>query len=130
MVVFTYDDYLQASNPETYTGRSLADLREMRTNAMRAGGKTNFKAQEMFHLFANDKIHSEDEIKLYIHFLNKCVRKPKTFVRVRQPDKVKRCGLCSDPASFRCSKCNNIYYCCQAHQKSHWKEHKEECNAK
>ena len=127
--IYTYADYLTASNPAHYTGRSLEDLRAMRTNAMTIGGATEMNAQELFHLFANDGNHSEDEIKIYIHFLNRCFRKPKKYIRVSEPDKVKRCGLCNDPASLRCSKCNKVYYCCQPHQKEHWKLHKKECSS-
>lgn len=36
---------------------------------------------------------------------------------------------CSKPGpSMRCSKCKMVYYCSQKCQRSHWKEHKTDCN--
>ena len=42
------------------------------------------------------------------------------------------CGYCQNPGNAkaplkRCSRCQNIFYCSGAHQKSHWKSHKYIC---
>jgi hypothetical protein len=48
------------------------------------------------------------------------------------------CGLCykrddEDAAAKeatpykKCARCKQTRYCCTAHQKSHWKEHKKDC---
>lgn len=41
---------------------------------------------------------------------------------------VRLCGLCGMTASHRCSRCKAMYYCSEAHQRSHWKSHKPNCN--
>lgn len=48
--------------------------------------------------------------------------------------KLKDCALCNKTESNfgefqRCSVCNKTYYCCRAHQKSHWKLHKKVCKS-
>ena len=44
-------------------------------------------------------------------------------------DAAPQCGFpsCEATGSKRCTACNAIYYCSQAHQRSHWKVHKVEC---
>ena len=37
------------------------------------------------------------------------------------------CGVCGKSAEKRCSVCQGVYYCSQAHQKEDWKEHKKTC---
>ena len=34
---------------------------------------------------------------------------------------------CPNPGKYRCSKCKKSFYCCQDHQKYHWKIHKIHC---
>jgi len=42
----------------------------------------------------------------------------------------KICNLCQAPSKNKCSRCENIYYCCREHQLSDWKEHKKVCIVK
>jgi hypothetical protein len=39
------------------------------------------------------------------------------------------CAICGHPASMRCAKCRNTYYCGEEHQKQDWKGHKKVCTA-
>ena len=39
-----------------------------------------------------------------------------------------KCAECGDPASQRCSKCKNEWYCTRECQLKRWKQHKELCN--
>ncbi|XP_067633856.1 SET domain-containing protein SmydA-8 isoform X2 [Eurosta solidaginis] len=38
-----------------------------------------------------------------------------------------QCAVCNEPTKNKCSNCNQIFYCCEEHQKNHWKLHKIEC---
>ena len=38
-----------------------------------------------------------------------------------------KCGECGDPATQRCSKCKNEWYCSRECQIKRWKQHKEMC---
>lgn len=38
------------------------------------------------------------------------------------------CLKCSVPANFKCSRCNEVYYCGKNCQKDDWKRHKVACN--
>ncbi|XP_050298260.1 SET domain-containing protein SmydA-8-like [Anthonomus grandis grandis] len=40
-----------------------------------------------------------------------------------------KCALCQKIANQICSACHNVFYCSKEHQKSHWKKHKEHCQA-
>ena len=44
-------------------------------------------------------------------------------------DVAPQCGLpsCEATGTKRCTACKVVYYCSQAHQRSHWKVHKVEC---
>ncbi|XP_076065381.1 SET domain-containing protein SmydA-8-like [Oratosquilla oratoria] len=37
------------------------------------------------------------------------------------------CLLCGEPAGQSCGNCGRAYYCSRDHQKTHWKEHKQQC---
>eukprot|EP00727_Mastigamoeba_balamuthi_P007675 m51a1_g3528 hypothetical protein (265) ;mRNA; r:936255-937132 len=39
------------------------------------------------------------------------------------------CAVCGIAATSRCSRCHSVAYCCAAHQRQHWKEHKPSCRA-
>ena len=38
-----------------------------------------------------------------------------------------KCAECGDPASQRCSKCKNEWYCTRECQLKRWKQHKQMC---
>lgn len=40
----------------------------------------------------------------------------------------KICFYCSQPSTFKCSKCLTIQYCSQECQKKDWKVHKKNCD--
>ena len=44
-------------------------------------------------------------------------------------DTAPQCGLpsCAAKGTKRCTACKAVYYCSQAHQRSHWKDHKVGC---
>ena len=37
------------------------------------------------------------------------------------------CRLCLGPASQKCARCKRAYYCCPAHQRDDWANHKRDC---
>ena len=37
------------------------------------------------------------------------------------------CAICGSPSTSQCPRCMSVHYCCPAHQKNHWKSHKNEC---
>ncbi|XP_017473030.1 PREDICTED: protein msta [Rhagoletis zephyria] len=37
------------------------------------------------------------------------------------------CAVCGEPTKSKCSNCNQSFYCCEEHQKQHWKVHKVDC---
>lgn len=39
-----------------------------------------------------------------------------------------KCALCGHPATKRCSRCQNEWYCRRECQVNHWKKHKPACN--
>ncbi|KAH9510040.1 Zinc finger MYND domain-containing protein 10 [Bulinus truncatus] len=39
-----------------------------------------------------------------------------------------KCAVCGQPASKRCSRCQNEWYCRRQCQVGHWKKHKEACD--
>ena len=39
------------------------------------------------------------------------------------------CAICGSKEAFRCGGCEKVSYCSKSHQKSHWKNHKGECQA-
>ena len=36
---------------------------------------------------------------------------------------------CNELATYRCSRCKAVHYCCAEHQKLHWKIHKRNCTS-
>nr|AAK21199.1 Blu protein [Mus musculus] len=38
-----------------------------------------------------------------------------------------RCGYCNAEASKRCSRCQNVWYCCRECQVKHWEKHGKTC---
>ncbi|CAE7742712.1 abhd13 [Symbiodinium sp. CCMP2592] len=38
------------------------------------------------------------------------------------------CAVCAKPATFKCGRCQKVWYCSRAHQAEHWKVHKKTCN--
>jgi len=47
---------------------------------------------------------------------------------------LKQCAMgfhgCETPTKFRCSRCQNMWYCSQDHQRKDWSRHKLECTKK
>lgn len=39
-----------------------------------------------------------------------------------------KCALCGQPATKRCSRCQNEWYCRRQCQVEHWKRHKDACD--
>ena len=37
------------------------------------------------------------------------------------------CEICKKRSEMRCSRCQNVFYCCAEHQKQDWKKHKVNC---
>ena len=37
------------------------------------------------------------------------------------------CPVCGDNGSYLCGGCSSVHYCCEAHQKAHWKRHRRVC---
>lgn len=41
---------------------------------------------------------------------------------------IPRCAVCKGTDFLsHCSRCQKVYYCGQAHQRAHWKQHKPDC---
>lgn len=40
---------------------------------------------------------------------------------------MKLCPMCGEIGSYRCGSCSSVYYCCESHQKQHWKRHGRTC---
>ncbi|OLP86867.1 Zinc finger MYND domain-containing protein 10 [Symbiodinium microadriaticum] len=38
------------------------------------------------------------------------------------------CAVCAKPATFKCGRCQKVWYCSRAHQAENWKVHKKTCN--
>lgn len=45
-------------------------------------------------------------------------------------DSINLCAYCGNEADKKCTSCKKVYYCNRSCQKSHWKQHKHECNYK
>lgn len=68
---------------------------------------------------AHDTFHLEPNATV----LNEIVE---SVIAAKEENK-NRCPMCSEVASFRCSRCNKVYYCSRDHQKMHWQLHKVSC---
>ena len=52
----------------------------------------------------------------------------KSFEEILQQDEKKfLCAICKTPTLTCCSLCSEVFYCNEAHQREHWKEHKFQC---
>ncbi|CAE7561265.1 abhd13 [Symbiodinium natans] len=38
------------------------------------------------------------------------------------------CAVCALPATYKCGRCQKVWYCSRAHQAEQWKTHKKTCN--
>ncbi|KAF8603056.1 hypothetical protein BDV93DRAFT_523638 [Ceratobasidium sp. AG-I] len=44
-------------------------------------------------------------------------------------DQHRPCQVCKDPTTMWCSRCEGVWYCCEAHLVQDWPRHKSECLA-
>lgn len=40
----------------------------------------------------------------------------------------KKCAVCDQKSSSKCSNCKQAFYCSVGHQKADWRRHKSECH--
>ena len=61
-------------------------------------------------------------------------------LRERPPDRDDKVRVCAYPGCnidgkelfnkmMKCGRCRSVYYCCDGHQRQHWKEHKQICGS-
>jgi len=119
--------------------RALEEMSMMGENAI--GEKNSFIVQQMpemrVKIIKGKDWKSICEYQLHKFFLEKNNGKPdedlKSIMKLYGSDVFDcfdddpKCAACGEPASHRCSKCKNEWYCSRECQLSRWKEHKKLC---